>query len=147
MTSPSTLVVLDTSVVVHLVRHNEVGERIDRDYGLTSRADRPLVSIVTVGEVMYLADYFGWGVEKKQVLRDLLSQLVVVDVGQGDIVSRYASLAAHARRNGLNIGDNDAWIAATAAAANACLLTADKDFDRIHPKFVNRIWIDPAGDK
>jgi len=141
----SELVVLDTSVCVHLVRHNALGQRIYRDYGLTARPERPLVSIVTVGEAMYLADRFGWGAEKTRVLSDLLAQLVVVDVAQGDIVRRYAGIAAHSWRHGLNIGDNDAWIAATAAAAGAWLLTTDKDFDRIHPQFVTRVWIDPAG--
>ena len=42
------------------------------------------------------------------------------------------------------MGDNDVWIAATAAAAGAYLLTTDKDFDHLHPTYVQREWIDPA---
>ena len=40
--------------------------------------------------------------------------------------------------------DADRWIAATAKAADATLLTTDKDFDPLHPRYVERIWIDPA---
>lgn len=48
------LVLLDTTVLVELVRNREVGQRMDRDFALTTRADRPLISIVTVGEAMSL---------------------------------------------------------------------------------------------
>jgi len=37
----------------------------------------------------------------------------------------------------------DLWIAATAHATGARLLTTDKDFDHLHPAFVQRDWIDP----
>lgn len=35
-------VLLDTSVALHLIRGNEVGQRMDREFQLASRADRPL---------------------------------------------------------------------------------------------------------
>lgn len=41
------------------------------------------------------------------------------------------------------MGKNDLWIAATAAAMGATLLTTDRDFDRLAPRFLSRIWIDP----
>jgi tRNA(fMet)-specific endonuclease VapC len=33
---------------------------------------------------------------------------------------------------------------ATARATGFTLLTTDRDFDRLHPTWLNRIWIDPA---
>ena len=42
------------------------------------------------------------------------------------------------------MGKNDLWIAATAKATGATLLTTDKDFDHLYPGQINRIYIDPA---
>ena len=41
------------------------------------------------------------------------------------------------------MGKNDVWIAATAAVTGATLLTTDRDFDRLTPQFLTRVWIDP----
>jgi predicted nucleic acid-binding protein len=41
------------------------------------------------------------------------------------------------------LGKNDAWIAATAMVTRATLLTTDMDFDHLHGKYLDRIWIDP----
>jgi tRNA(fMet)-specific endonuclease VapC len=38
---------------------------------------------------------------------------------------------------------NDLWIAATAAATGALLLTTDRDFDDLHPGSLRREWVDP----
>ena len=35
-------------------------------------------------------------------------------------------------------GDNDLWIAATAAATAAHLITTDADFDPLHPAYIRR---------
>ena len=42
------------------------------------------------------------------------------------------------------MGKNDLWIAATAMATGATLLTTDKDFDHLDPTFLTRDWIDPT---
>ena len=52
---------LDTSVILPLVRGNELGRYIDRRFGLRSSKQRPLVSVVTLGEVHVLARRNGWG--------------------------------------------------------------------------------------
>jgi len=41
------------------------------------------------------------------------------------------------------MGKNDLWIAATAAVTGATLLTTDRDFDKLAPRFLAREWIDP----
>jgi tRNA(fMet)-specific endonuclease VapC len=41
--------------------------------------------------------------------------------------------------------ENDLWIAATAAASDAILVTTDKDFDHLHENgHLRRIWVNPA---
>lgn len=74
----------------------------------------------------------------------MLNELVIVDLPQGAITERYSAVTAFCKKGGHALSDNDRWIAATAAATGATLLTTDRDFDVLHPRFVNRIWIDPA---
>ncbi len=99
---------------------------------------------MTVGEALTLGAIWKWGSTKLDALRAMLNELVVIGLRQGDIVDRYAALSAHCKAHGLTLSDNDRWIAATARAAGAVLLTTDKDFDALHPTFVDRVWIDPA---
>jgi len=40
------------------------------------------------------------------------------------------------------MGQNDIWIAATAATLGAWLMTTDEDFEHLHPKYIQRISID-----
>ncbi len=63
------LLLLDTSVVVQVCRGKEVGQRIDKAYGLRDRAERPLISVVTVGEALGLGKQARWGQIKLTALR------------------------------------------------------------------------------
>ena len=45
------------------------------------------------------------------------------------VAERFAALFASARRQGRAVKIHDTWIAATALAHNACVLTQDDDFD------------------
>jgi tRNA(fMet)-specific endonuclease VapC len=141
------LLLLDTNVLIALVRENALGRQIESTIGVRTRAERPIISIVTVGEALGLARQFEWAPAKTERLRALLTALVVVDVSRAGVTDRYAEITDYSRRAGRTIGDNDRWIAATASVTSAWLVTTDKDFDPLHPKFVNRIWINPAGDK
>jgi tRNA(fMet)-specific endonuclease VapC len=49
MTTESRLLLLDTNIVIHLVRGSSVGQTVDSRFHLRSRAERPLVSVVTEG--------------------------------------------------------------------------------------------------
>jgi len=133
---------LDTSVVVHLLRGKETGERIDRAYNLRSRPDRPLISVVTVGETLGFAKQRGWGAERVELLRALLAELVIVDINDREVLERYADLQAESRKNGWNLSDNDKWIAATASVTDATLLTTDRDFERVTPTLLRAAIVD-----
>lgn len=67
-----------------------------------------------------------------------------VGLQYGDIIERYAALSAHCESNGLSLSDNDRWIAATAGATGAWLLTTDEDFLPLHPTFIQLARIDPV---
>lgn len=133
---PETLILLDTSVVLHLARNDATGQAIESEYSLTSRRDRPLISTITEGELLGFAYYRQWGQHKLEALRAMLDNFIRVDAGLPDVVERYAQLYAEAKRRGAPCGQNDLWIAATAKAAGAVLLTCDKDFAWLDPDYL-----------
>jgi hypothetical protein len=57
--------VLDTGVLLNLVRGKELGSRIDREFGLSRAMRLHTISIVTHGELKVLAERHEWGAEKR----------------------------------------------------------------------------------
>jgi tRNA(fMet)-specific endonuclease VapC len=76
-------------------------------------------------------------------LKKLVEELAVVDVRSQSVLQRYAAIDSYLVKNGRTVGDNDTWIAATAAATDATLLTTDKDFDPLDGHLITRICFDP----
>jgi tRNA(fMet)-specific endonuclease VapC len=142
--SDSGLLLLDTSVVLHLVRGKEIGLRMDRHYNLRGRTDRPLISVITVAEARAFALSLGWGVKRVDDLESMLRQLVVVDINHARVIQLYAEIHAFLQKSGRAVGDNDKWIAATAGATGAVLLTNDKDFDPLEGTFLTRKYVPMA---
>ncbi|MEO6196271.1 MAG: PIN domain-containing protein [Thermoanaerobaculia bacterium] len=141
MTLPR-LLLLDTSILLHLVRENRLGRSIESRFRLQTRAERPLISIVTMGEILAFAQRANWGPSKMAVLENLLQDLVVVDISD-EVLEFYAQIDVFLRRAGNPVQQNDMWIAATTVASGAHLLTTDKDFDPLYPAYLDRTWIDP----
>ena len=141
------LVLLDTNVLILLVRNGASGKQIQKDYDLAGRAERPLISIVTVGEAKAFARKLSWGDPKRSRLDELLRELVVVNIDAGDVLDRYAEIDYYSERihkPARPMGKNDLWIAATAAATESWLVTTDNDFDHLVPDFFRRIKINAA---
>jgi tRNA(fMet)-specific endonuclease VapC len=143
MTPPSRLLLLDTNVVIFLSRGGAIGQAMDSRFQLRARADRPLLSAVTLGEALAFAQFRNWGPPSVVTLRGLLREFVVVDITSRTVLERYAEIANYLKRSGRAVGDNDVWIAACASAADATLLTTDRDFDPLHGTYLDRVWIDP----
>lgn len=143
MSAPSRLLLLDTNIVIHLVRGGLLGQTIDRRFQLRARPERPLVSVVTLGEALAFARQRGWGAARIERLRELLRELVPVNLNSQPVLERYAEISEFLRRNGRTLSDNDVWIAACASAAEATLLTTDRDFDPLAAQYLDRVWIDP----
>ncbi len=142
MIPSSQSVLLDTNVLVHLARNDPTGRWIEEHFSLSSREERPFVSTITEGEILGFARFRDWGESRREILRQLLAGLVRVDAGLPDIVNAYADLSVLDLRGGRNTSDNDLWIAATAIATNATLLTRDHDFDWMHPALISVHLID-----
>ena len=135
---------LDTNVLVHLIRDDATGRTIDGRFRLSTNLTRSVICVVTAGELLSLARQLGWGGRKRAAMRALLDDLIVADVNRPDVLDAYAELDYLSRRAGRTPGKNDLWIAAVARASGMTLLTTDKDFDHLAPSLISRVWIDPA---
>jgi tRNA(fMet)-specific endonuclease VapC len=134
---------LDTNILVHYIRDSALARRIEGIYSLRTQATGPIISVVTEGEIESLALQLAWGAQRRARMRDLLGRFISVPLDYAGVIDTYARISTHTRHVGVPMGDNDLWIAATSHATGARLLTTDKDFDHLHPTFVQRDWIDP----
>ncbi len=129
MIGPEDLILIDTNVLVEVLRNKDKGRRIAETY-LSKRAERPLISMISVGEVLAIARRQVYGEAKITKLNKLLSELVIVKTSR-PVAEYYARLQSTLQKLGTPIGENDTWIAATAAATKSVLLTGDRDFEKI----------------
>jgi len=134
---------LDTNILIHLIRQSALGQWSESQYALTGSAQVPLISSVTEGELRSFAIYANWGREKQRALQDILNRFVIVPIELPGIMQGYAEIDATSTKEGRSMGKNDVWIAATARVTGAKLLTTDKDFDHLSPALITRDWIDP----
>ena len=132
--------VLDTNILLAL------GTSIDTAYGLRANLQRHVVSIVSQAELLVLADRNNWAQAKRDAVRLIFDNLVVLPVDGEALLQAYSevSRADMAWPEGpRNMGKNDIWIAATAVSAGLPLLTTDKDFGFLDGDLVQVLWIDP----
>lgn len=137
------LYLLDTNVLVHLIRGDAVWARVRATYQPLLVEPRPIISIVTAGELRSLALQLNWQAGKTEQVDFYLGYLQRVSIDDPEIIRAYAVIDAYGHRTGRPLGKNDVWIAATATVTGARLLTTDKDFDQLDPLFLSRDWIDP----
>ena len=138
---------LDTNIIVALMRANALGRHVEATYGLSPSLNRSLISVVTEGEMLSLTRQFAWGKAKIAALEALLNQLVWIDIDDHQILDAYGELDHESLNLGRRMGQNDVWIAATARVSGMTLLTTDRDFDHLQGIWLDRIWIDPQSGK
>ncbi|WP_425485397.1 type II toxin-antitoxin system VapC family toxin [Azospirillum oleiclasticum] len=135
---------LDTNVLLHLLKGHATGLAIERALRLSSRPERPLLSSIVEGELRGLAAGWKWGPSRLALLEERLAELVPVSAGAPEVVRAYGELYAHQSALGRRTGENDLWIAATASAVGGIVLTCDGDFMRFDGDRVRWIHVDVA---
>lgn len=95
-------VLLDTSIVIHLARGGTASERLESRFGLLSRPLTPWISAVTVGELLAFALRNGWGPRKLDALKQLIANLVVVNINREQVLQAYAVLDTHLKQSGIS---------------------------------------------
>lgn len=143
MIPASTPLLLDTNILVHLARGGVAAQRLEEWYGIESRRLTPVICVVTIGEMLAIAHRNAWGEAKLARLEQVAANLVPVNIDKEPVLRAYAAFDGVLARAGRHMGQNDLWIAASAAAAGATVLTTDRDFDVLHPTHVQREWVDP----
>ena len=119
---------LDTNVVSDLMRdHPQVKAKIAMHVGPI------LTSVVAVGEIRYGLDRLPAG--KKRTDLETRAQNILVGMRiepiNEPIANFYGRLKAVLKSQGLNLDDNDLWIAATAMVHGSLLVIRDHIFARI----------------
>lgn len=118
--------VLDTSAYSHFKRGDpEVVELIDQ-------ADWIGVPVVVLGELWAGFRLGRRARENERELREFLAHPIVEQLDiDGRVADVYAEIVVALRTAGSPLPINDIWIAATAAAAGASVLTYDTHFKKI----------------
>src|SRR5262249_43433578 len=113
------LYLFDTNILVHLIRESPIGAYLRQTYQPLLADPRPLISVVTEGELRSLAHQWQWGKRKISQMHFFLHHLARIQVDQEDVFEAYAMLDAYTESIGHPMGKNDIWIAAAANVTGA----------------------------
>ena len=130
---------IDTVIFVHLVRNDVLVARLLERY-LDSDPAAAYCSVCE-GEVRSLSYQLKWGTQKIERVTHYLKYFRAIPIETPTIMETYAMIDTYSRQVGISMGKNDIWIAATSHVTEYPLLTADKDFDHLHGKFIQVIRI------
>lgn len=142
---------LDTNIIIVYSKDGAVARRIEEEYKLFTTKNSLAVSIVTIAEINSLVHQQGIAGKRRENLNRILENIYKIDISYADILQKYEEIDAfsqckHQRLvsnfTPKNMGKNDLWIAATAAALNVPLVTTDKDFNHLTPSFIALILVD-----
>lgn len=137
---------LDTNIIIHLIRDDLTWAIIDKKYQLFTLPNRPAISIVTVGELHSFALQRNWGSQKERELLRLFNNLLIIDINSPEIIKKYAEIDSYSQNrlankpmptSARNMGKNDVWIAATASVLGIPLLSTDADFRHLHNVYLD----------
>jgi predicted nucleic acid-binding protein len=143
---------LDTNILLGVLRTSPFAIHAEQDHKIFHQANFAFISVITIGEMRSLAMQLNWGEDRKEKLERLIRKVPHLDINKEPIMKKYAEIDAfnlgrHPRLqlegSARKVGDNDCWIAATASAVNARLITTDHDFDHLNGVFLDVIWVDP----
>ncbi len=126
------------------MRRGPLEAYLEATYGLSTISPVPIISIVSEAEIRVLADENGWGAFKRRMLQTMLDYVRILPIPFADNIEAYVAIETHSRRQGITMGKNDLWIAATAHVTGAHVLTTDHDFDHLDGVFFQRDWVEPA---
>jgi predicted nucleic acid-binding protein len=121
---------LDTNAFSDLMREHP---KVDSHLASASPAERVMICSVVRGEIRYGIERLPQG-RRRQELEAKATKLFAilpcqpVPEAAGD---HYATVKLTRERRGLALDENDLWIAATALALGAVLISRDSDFQQI----------------
>jgi predicted nucleic acid-binding protein len=143
--------VIDTNIVVFCINNSQFGEWFDKRY--RKPENDFILSVVSEGELRSLAIQRKWGKAKCSDLEISIAKFLISPIKVQTVINAYAQIDAFSQgkladrplpqgTSARNMGKNDIWIAATAHATQATLLTTDHDFDHLHASFLDLDRVD-----
>lgn len=149
---------LDTNILLGLTRGAPWAKWAYDYYKMMRPECVVFTSAICKGEMFALAEKRGWEAKKRTTLETVLSEFPSLDLNRAEILHAYARIDAwtHGKkpsgietvppvpRPAVTMKQNDLWIAATAHATKAKLLTTDKDFDHLGIGWIDVDWIDQS---
>jgi len=115
---------LDTNVIIKYLAGDESVKQ------LVSSATDIFVPVIVVGELQYGARKSSRPVINLALFADFLSNYTIIHVDES-IAAMYGEVKEQLRKKGVNIPENDIWIAATAISRQCRLITYDAHFKSV----------------
>ncbi len=146
-------VLLDTSVILHYMRNDDLASQIEEDYNLLNDAGKiVLFGVITIGEIQGFFLRKNYGSKQTENWNKLLEKAIILNIDGKDkkLMQAYAEIQAYSQNNhptlkpgkSNTIGQNDIWIAAIAHVTNATLFTKDPDFDHLKGVFIDVVKVE-----
>jgi tRNA(fMet)-specific endonuclease VapC len=146
-------ILLDTSVILHYMRDDDLARKIEAKYNLLNDPNKiVLFSAISIGEIEGFFLRNNYGAKQTERWNRLLEKAIILNIDGKDkkLMKAYAEIQAFCQNNhptlssgkSKTIGQNDIWIAAIAHVLNATLFTLDKDFDHLKGVFIDLVRID-----
>jgi len=141
-------ILFDTNILIQLVWGKNKAEEV-RSFIEKLTNPQIFISVVNIAETESLVVQWNWKKNKVNTLKKILENIITIDIEQNNqpILDAYVNIDAFSQgkipapsgqalnNSSRNMGKNDLWIAATAYAMDAILLTTDSDFDHLHDVF------------
>jgi predicted nucleic acid-binding protein len=124
------LFLLDTNAFSDLMREHP---QLDAHLAALAPTDRVIICPVVRGEILYGIERLPLG-KRRQDLATKAAQLFAVIACEPvpeTAADYYAAMKVARQQKGLALDENDLWIAATACALRAVLISRDGDFHQI----------------
>jgi tRNA(fMet)-specific endonuclease VapC len=142
---------LDTGILLGYVRGAPWAGYVEQQFAPSKPPNLAVTSVVCVAELRALAMANRWGEEKLAQLDAVLRAIPAIAIRHSTILEKFSEIHSYNRRrhpalpppsSGRTMGDNDMWVAASAAVLHYTLLTNDHDFDHLHGVFLEVIYVD-----
>ena len=145
---------LDTNILIGYTRGADWAKAVHNEYNLGDSNVMVFTSSICHGEMLLLAERNKWGKDKKDQLKNILNGITIIDINKESILNAYAMIGAWTQGHAVTtqkipppkpampMGQNDLWIAATAHASNATLLSADKKISHLDNVWIKYIYVD-----
>jgi len=115
---------LDTNVIIKYLAGDESAKQ------LIDNATDISVSVIVVGELQYGAHKSTKTESNLALFKNFLSSFAIIHVDE-KVAAIYGEVKEQLRSKGINIPENDIWIAATAKSQSCRLMTFDAHFKSV----------------